>query len=260
MNVTTNQAAYTLAVSNEGEVAVAAGAGLSVTAGTGVSGGGVLSVNPDGAFSTGGPLSLDSGGSLAGGPIAAAAYLLDDGTASTNLSGPGGLTKDTSGTVILSGANSYAGGTWVRDGTLIVTTASALPSGTSLTVGGGGIFVFDPSQAAAPSSAAGSAAIAPDIAAARETSSPIVAASAVVDMPVVAFMISAVSPFLQSQLENPYCGPVATEISTGPATAAAASDVVDAPPAATRRGFVEYHDRRSFQVGSAGLRSGDRCE
>ncbi len=136
--------------------------------------------------------------------------------------------------MILSGANSYAGGTWVRDGTLIVTTASALPSGTSLTVGGGGIFVFDPSQAAAPSSAAGSAAIAPDIAAARETSSPIVAASAVVDMPVVAFMISAVSPFLQSQLENPYCGPVATEISTGPATAAAASDVVDAPPAATR--------------------------
>ncbi len=46
--------------------------------------------------------------------------------------------------MILSGANSYAGGTVVNAGTLIVTNAGALPSGTNLTIGASAIFVFDP--------------------------------------------------------------------------------------------------------------------
>ena len=65
-------------------------------------------------------------------------------------SGAGGLIITGSGTVTLSGTNSYTGGTTVSAGTLLITNASALPGGTSLTVGAGGTFVFDPSQAAAP--------------------------------------------------------------------------------------------------------------
>jgi autotransporter-associated beta strand protein len=48
------------------------------------------------------------------------------------------------GTLILSGSDSYTGGTIVEAGTLEVTTAAALPTGTSLTVGAGGAFIFDP--------------------------------------------------------------------------------------------------------------------
>ena len=90
------------------------------------------------------------------------------------------MTKNGGGddnTVILSGSNSYAGPTVVNAGTLIVANADALPDGTSLTVGAGGVFVFDPSQAASSISAAGVAASTP-AAAASEASTPMVAASA----------------------------------------------------------------------------------
>src|SRR5208283_5816110 len=97
------------------------GAGLSVITDTTVTGGGVLSVDPNGSFSSGGIVTLDTGGMLSGGTIVAAAYEFDDGTASADLSGSGGLTKDTGGRMVLAGVNSYAGGTVVNDGTLIVT-------------------------------------------------------------------------------------------------------------------------------------------
>ena len=54
------------------------------------------------------------------------------------------------GTLILSGSNSYGGGTVVEAGTLIATGASAIPAGTSLTLGAGGTFIFDPTQAGSP--------------------------------------------------------------------------------------------------------------
>ena len=51
------------------------------------------------------------------------------------------------GVLILSGTDSYTGGTNVETGTLYVARSSAIAVGTSLTVGAGGTFVFDPSQA-----------------------------------------------------------------------------------------------------------------
>ncbi|MGA2256052.1 MAG: right-handed parallel beta-helix repeat-containing protein [Thermoguttaceae bacterium] len=62
--------------------------------------------------------------------------------------GANSIVKTGTGSVILSGANSYSGGTIVSGGTLIVTNASALPAGSSLTVGAGGTFIFDPTAIA----------------------------------------------------------------------------------------------------------------
>jgi len=156
VEVTSAQAANSLEISNGAEVSVGSGASLSVTSSTSVTSNGILAVDPNGAFSTGGTLTLDSGGSLVGGPITAAAYELNAGEVSANLSGTGGLTKDTGGTTILSGSDTYAGSTLVNSGTLVATNASALPNGTSLAIGAGGTFVFDPSQTASSVVAAGS--------------------------------------------------------------------------------------------------------
>jgi autotransporter-associated beta strand protein len=47
------------------------------------------------------------------------------------------------GTLILSGTDSYRGGTTVTAGTLIVTSDFGLPEGSSLTVAAGGTLIFD---------------------------------------------------------------------------------------------------------------------
>ena len=63
---------------------------------------------------------------------------LDDGgkalTLSGSLSGIGPLVKSGEGTVILSGANTYSGGTVIEGGTLEITDPHALPADGSLTV------------------------------------------------------------------------------------------------------------------------------
>ena len=60
------------------------------------------------------------------------------------------LAGDGSGTLILSGtANTYGsngGGTIVEQGTLIVNNSGAILDGSSLTVGAGGTFIFDPTM------------------------------------------------------------------------------------------------------------------
>ncbi len=66
-------------------------------------------------------------------------------TVSGSISGAGGFIKTGGGNVILSGPNSFSGGVQVLAGTLVVAAAGALPNGTSLTIGAGGIFLFDPS-------------------------------------------------------------------------------------------------------------------
>ncbi len=71
-------------------------------------------------------------------------------TFSGQIGGDGSLTKTGAGNLVLSGSDSYTGGTNVDAGTLYVTNSSALPDGTNLTVGPGGTFVFDPSVGGAP--------------------------------------------------------------------------------------------------------------
>ena len=64
-----------------------------------------------------------------------------DDTANAVFSGPisgsGSLLKTGAGELILSGSNTYQGGTIVSAGTLAVTNHNALPNGSSLTVGAG---------------------------------------------------------------------------------------------------------------------------
>ncbi len=67
----------------------------------------------------------------------------------------------TGGTLILSGSDSYTGGTFVTAGTLEATTAAALPEGSSLTIGAGGTFIFDPTATAAPLVASPAGLVAP---------------------------------------------------------------------------------------------------
>ena len=52
------------------------------------------------------------------------------------------LTKDGSGSLILSGSDYYTGGTDVEGGTLYATNSNAIPAGTGLTVDAGGTVVF----------------------------------------------------------------------------------------------------------------------
>jgi len=63
---------------------------------------------------------------------------LSGSNTSLNVNGPGRL--------VLSGKNNF-GATTVSSGTLIATSTAALPAGTTLTVGAGGTFIFDPSIA-----------------------------------------------------------------------------------------------------------------
>jgi autotransporter-associated beta strand protein len=80
-------------------------------------------------------------------------WTLSFGTASSITDNGAGYSltmSGTGGTLILSGSDTYTGGTFVTAGRLEVTTAAALPEGSSLTIGANARFVFDPTGTAAP--------------------------------------------------------------------------------------------------------------
>ena len=69
------------------------------------------------------------------------------------------LTGDGSGQLVLGGtaSNTYTGGTYVEQGTLVANANGALPDDSPLVVGAGGTFVFDPTVTGAPASVVGDA-------------------------------------------------------------------------------------------------------
>ena len=86
-------------------------------------------------------------------------------TLSGNISDGGlgmSLTLDGGGELILSGSNSYGGGTLVDDGALVVTSSGALPAGTGLTVGAGGTLLYDPSVVSSPGTDGGTVVAVPE--------------------------------------------------------------------------------------------------
>jgi autotransporter-associated beta strand protein len=62
-------------------------------------------------------------------------------TISGNISGPGGLTKNGSGTLVLSGSNSYSAPTVINAGTLNATSAGALGNNATVQINGGTLLV-----------------------------------------------------------------------------------------------------------------------
>ena len=111
--------------------------------------GGTLAISPS-AAPIAPSLAVSSGSVTGGGALPAPTTVTDARfdtpdatdtmTLSGNLSGPGPITKGGAGLLILSGTNTYGGGTIVSDGTLKVFSSSALPDGTSLTVGAAALF------------------------------------------------------------------------------------------------------------------------
>jgi outer membrane autotransporter protein len=137
-----------------------AGTGLTILTGTNtysggtISNAGILSVSRDANLGTG-PLTFNGGTLEATGSITSnktvtlnprgGTFLADAGTSSTLsgvISGPGSLTKGGLGEVILTGMNTYSGGTILSQGVLTVGGPQAL--GTGNMVVNGGILRADP--------------------------------------------------------------------------------------------------------------------
>ncbi|NBV84934.1 MAG: hypothetical protein EBS01_01420, partial [Verrucomicrobia bacterium] len=85
---------------------------------------------------TSGVLTL-SNGILSGGTLSATSFTLEAGVVSTQLAGTGVLTKNTSGTVLLTAASTYSGGTVLNDGTLRLGGSDRLLSTGAVTLNGG---------------------------------------------------------------------------------------------------------------------------
>ena len=115
-----------------------------------------------------------AGGSVTDATVLSSNWTVLSGDISADLTGPGGLTKDSAGTVVLSGSNSYSGGTTVLAGTLTVSSAGSLPDGSSLTIGAGGGSAFGGAATATVSTDTASATVVqPSLpAAAGETPAP----------------------------------------------------------------------------------------
>jgi len=118
---------YTGGTTLNGGTLILSGAGtLGATSGPlGVSGG---ILNLGGTSQTTGALTL-TGGTIEDGKLTSSSFGVQAGTVSATLAGAGALTKTGSGTVILSGANTYTGGTAILGGTLAVGNDKALGTG-----------------------------------------------------------------------------------------------------------------------------------
>jgi autotransporter-associated beta strand protein len=100
-------------------------------------------------------------GSVIGGTLTAGSYVVRKSSIGAGLAGAGELRKTTAGATVLTGNNSYRGGTIVDAGILHVGNAAAVPAGGTLTIGAGAKLVLAPGLIHAVASAAVSAPTAP---------------------------------------------------------------------------------------------------
>ena len=145
------------ALNKTGAGTMVLGASNTYTGGTVVSAG-TLQLNGNDRLSNSGTLTISGGtfdlqtftdtvagvtlssGSIIGtgtGALTGSSYALQSGSVSAILAGTGALTKSTSGTVTLSGANTYTGGTSISGGILAVTSSGALGSSGTISFNGG---------------------------------------------------------------------------------------------------------------------------
>ncbi|MCY2989631.1 MAG: autotransporter-associated beta strand repeat-containing protein, partial [Planctomycetota bacterium] len=130
-------------VTHSGAVTLQLSAALTTT-GTFTNSAGTLDLNSQTTSLA--TLSL-TGGTIQGGTITSSnAYDLQAGTVSAILAGAVGLTKTTSGTVILSGANTYSGATTINQGTLTLSGASGSAVNSAFTVAAGSSLTLDNSS------------------------------------------------------------------------------------------------------------------
>ena len=108
---------------------------------------GTATVSVNGGVQTVNSAVVISGGSLTvvtanSGALALNGNISDDGGRSLTLTG------DPNGQLVLSGSNTYTGGTFVEQGTLTVSTTASLPANYDLSVGALGDFTFAPTMSA----------------------------------------------------------------------------------------------------------------
>lgn len=84
-----------------------------------------------------GPVALKSGSIIGAGTLTGSSYTVESGSISAKLAGVGGLVKNTSGTVFLSTANTYSGGTTINAGTLQIVSNSLGAVAGGLTINAG---------------------------------------------------------------------------------------------------------------------------
>ena len=154
VTVDASQAANGLTVSNGGQVAIASGGSLTVATDVNVASGGTITVADGGSLATS-SLNLADGTLQTQGTFDTSTAVTLEGTDRFDTSGvatlsgsvnngavAGLLFKTGSGTLIVSGASHYTGGTTVNDGTLVFSGASPTPSTGILSVGPGGMLVL----------------------------------------------------------------------------------------------------------------------
>ena len=136
-NVTLGQTVNTAA-----NALTVAGANNTTISGA-ISGGGSLTMNGAGTLDLGGAADTVgtvtvTGGTVQDGTVTGTGYAFQSGTVSANLAGNGAAaTQTTSGATLLSGNNTYGGGTTISAGTLQLGSANALGTG-SATIGAAG--------------------------------------------------------------------------------------------------------------------------
>jgi autotransporter-associated beta strand protein len=143
----TTSGTVTLTGSNTYGGATTIAGGTLLLSSTGTLGTSAISIS-SGTLDLGGKSLTNTFGSLTGGALSngtltnnSGNYDLQNGTVSAVLAGTNGVNKTTSGTVTLTGANTYTGTTTVSSGTLQAAAANALGGTTNIDVNGGSLLV-----------------------------------------------------------------------------------------------------------------------